>query len=75
MVEGPDWLSMDAGSGVLSGTPAVADIGEARVLVKVTRTWPAEVTPDQYRPEYFLKDKPEFQLQDKQSFRITVTER
>lgn len=36
LVEGPDWLTVDAKTGVLSGTPGAGDVGTARVKVKVT---------------------------------------
>lgn len=75
LVEGPQWLSIDAGAGLLSGTPGAGDVGQARVVVKVRRTWPDEVKPDQHRPEYFVKDGPEFQAEDTQSFVVTVAER
>jgi hypothetical protein len=36
LVEGPDWLSVDGTTGVLSGTPGAGDAGTTRVNVKVT---------------------------------------
>ncbi|HJN16493.1 MAG TPA: Ig domain-containing protein, partial [Armatimonadota bacterium] len=73
LAEGPPWLSIDAATGVLSGTPPQPGQFPVRVVAK--RTWPDEVKADQYRPEYFAKDAPEFQAEDEQTFTLTVVER
>ena len=34
LAEGPDWLTMDAGGSVLSGTPGASDVGATTVRVE-----------------------------------------
>jgi hypothetical protein len=74
LIEGPDWLRIDAETGLLSGTPDRDDAGEADVRIRVRRTWPDEVKKDQHRPEYFLKDGPEYQAEVEHAFTIVVLE-
>ncbi len=69
---GPKWLSVNADSGLLSGTPPAGAEGDALVKLRVVRTWPREVRKDQYRPEPFLKDGPVFHSEAVQEFRLSV---
>ncbi len=36
LLTGPEWLTIDSATGRLSGTPAAADIGTARIVIEVT---------------------------------------
>ncbi len=56
----------------MTWTPGEFDTGEAHITVKVSRTWPYELTTDDFRPEYFTKDGAEFQANDEQEFVVTV---
>ena len=46
LVEGPAWLQMEEATGVLSGTPAVGDVGPARVRIAVTNQFEGHAEQD-----------------------------
>ncbi len=75
LAEGPDWLTVDPDSGVVSGTPSEEDVGVHPVRLECHRRYPREVKPGDYRPSYFLKDAAEFQASDTQTFEVTVRSR
>lgn len=72
--KGPKWLSLDANSGVLSGTPQLGDVGRHEVVIYVKRTWPYEVNLKLY-PGYDVWDKSaaKHQAEHEQRFTITTT--
>jgi len=52
---GPDWLQLGAGSGLLSGTPELDDIGEEEVVVRVSVSYPREVEKASKNGENFQR--------------------
>ena len=46
LTQGPKWLRCGKATGVLSGAPGPGDMGKARVVVTVKRTYPHEVAPE-----------------------------
>ncbi|MCP4641581.1 MAG: hypothetical protein GY851_14150 [bacterium] len=51
--EGPEWLSLDADTGLLRGKPGDKDTGVHPVVVKVTTSYPDEVPPDSKSGKHF----------------------
>mgnify|MGYP000879543566 CR=1 FL=1 len=46
LATGPQWLTIDAETGVLSGTPGVADKGKAPVRIEVTNQFEAKASQE-----------------------------
>jgi len=72
LTKAPPWLKIDKHTGIISGVPNANDAGKTPITITVRRTWPHEVTKDDYRAQYFLKDGQQFQASDEQSFTLTV---
>lgn len=54
LVEGPDWLALNASTGMLSGTPDAA--GDVRVALRLRVAYPHEVPPDSKSGDLFQKN-------------------
>ncbi|MDX2475697.1 MAG: hypothetical protein QNL91_18555 [Candidatus Krumholzibacteria bacterium] len=70
--DAPDWLSVDADTGLLTGIPAFVDAGLDTVTVACIRTYPFEQTPDGFRASFFNKDHEKFKAEWRQSYEVVV---
>jgi hypothetical protein len=72
LVRGPAWLTMDPETGVLRGTPSVADTGSAEVVLVVHRTFPFEQERGTPSARYFQKIHAMYRDEDLQRFQLHV---
>jgi hypothetical protein len=72
LIRKPAWLEVDKNSGLITGTPGLADKGTHRVTVVCNRTFPHELKEGDYRPSSFLKNSPRFSAKHQQSFDLNV---
>jgi hypothetical protein len=71
---GPDWLTLNKDTGMLSGTPTAHHVGDAEVIVRVAAYYPDEVAPDDTNGEAFQKrrEDPAFKRETIHTFRIAT---
>jgi hypothetical protein len=58
LVEAPAWMTLDAETNTLHGTPAPEDVGEHAVVVHLATTYPDEVPADATQASRFRNDDP-----------------
>jgi len=72
LAQGPDWLVLEAQTGILTGTPRPGDVGSSDVEIVARRRYPHEVSTSAERGQLFQKAAQRFQATHRHAFKIQV---